>query len=429
MQRGGARFLIGTAGVMLLALSLAPAVHAAGFTFRSLITLESEVPTGAKIIGDFEVGNLNSAGQATTTTDFDIGGEGGLFFDTDGKITVLSQYDMDSPGGGTFTGGGHSHNMPLNDAGNIAFTAEVDRGSSRGGEVLFYDRAANKWTVVMQPGVPVPGGGEYTGNDSFVAMNNANEIVIPAKVTESSAGPAGTALVLYSGGKLTTLVRPGAKVPAGTLNQCFRPHISDSGIVTFEGRVDGGSDYGAYAVRDGQVIELATPGGSSPGSDRKFNRLRGIQANSSGDVIMIGRLEGDDHGVYLWSAADRALKPIVVPGQELPGIGTVASADGGGRNSVRLREDGAVLFVAEFEDGSEALCIAKDGQFSTVLKSGEEMKTQDGKSLGTARTLFSANFEGKPSYGIGANSKGQFHFAVATTDGEVHLVLATPTAP
>jgi hypothetical protein len=429
MQRGWSRFLIGAAGVMLLALALAPAAHAAGYTYRSLITLDSEVPGGAVIYSHFEVGNLNRAGQATVTTNFDVGGQGGLFFDTDGTITVLSQSGMDSPGGGTFTGGGHSHNLPVNDAGNLAFTADVDRGTSKGGEVLFYDRAANKWTVVIRPGVPVPGGGEYTSNDSFVAMNNANDIVIPARVTESAAGPAGTALVLYSGGTLTTLVRPGATVPAGTLIQCYRPHISDNGIVTFEGRVDGAADFGAYVIRSGELIELATPGGSSPGSDQKFDRLRGPQANSSGDVITLGRLESGDHGVYLWSAADRALKAIVVPGQELPGIGTVASADGGGRNSVGLREDGAILFVAEFEDGSEALCLAKDGQFSSVLKSGEEMKTQDGKSLGTVQTLFSANFDGDASYGIGYNSEGQLHFTVATTEGKVHLMLATPTAP
>jgi hypothetical protein len=429
MKQHWSRFLIGVAALMLMTLCLPPPAQAAGFTFRSLITLGSEVPGGGKIIADFEVGNLNNAGQATTTTDFDAGGEGGLFFDTDGKITLLSMIDMNSPAGGKFTGGGASHNMPLNDAGNIAFTIEVDRGTSKGGEVLFYDRKADKWTVVMQPGVPVPGGGEYIGNDSFVAMNNANDIVIPAKVTESSAGPAGTALVLYSAGKLTTLVRPGAKVPAGTLIQCYRPHISDTGIVTFEGKVDGAADFGAYMIRNGEITELATLGGSAPGSDEKFNRLRGVQANNNGDVIMLGRLESDDHGVYVWSAADKKLKAIVTPGQELPGIGKLVSADGGGRNSVRLREDGSVLFVGQFEDGSEALCVARDGQFSAVLKSGEEMKTQDGKRLGSAKILFSSSFEGKASYGIGYNSKGQLHFPVATSDGMVHLMLATPTAP
>jgi hypothetical protein len=392
-----------------------------GYLFKSLITLDAEVPGGDTITSHYEVGNLNVKGQATVTTNFSsAGGQGMLFFDTDGKVTVVSRAGMDAPGGGTFTGGGISHKMPLNDAGNLAYTADVNFGDSSGGAVFFYDRAADKATVVMRPGAPIPGGGTSAGNDSFVAMNNANDIVIPVKVTESSAGPSGTALVLYSGGQLSTLVRPGGTGAAGNLIQSYRPHLTDNGIVTFEGKVDGDSTFGAYMIRNGELTVLATPDTQAPGGTAKFANLRGPQANSNGDVIMLGNLEDGNWGVYLWRAAEKKLVAVVKPGDDLPGIGKVASADGGGRNSVRLGDDGSILFVAALADGSEGLFRIKDGTTTPVVKTSQEMK-----GVGTASILVSSSFP-TASYGLGYNVNGQILFPAGTSDGKEHLVLATP---
>ncbi len=330
---------------------------------------------------------------------------------------------MESPAGGVFTGSGLSHNFPVNDAGNIALTAAVDRGGDTGGEVLFYDKAADRWTVVMKKGMPAPGGGEFTGNDSFAAMNRANDILIPGIVTDSTAGPAGTGMFLYSGGQFRTVARPGTAVPSGTLTRAYRPQLTDNGIATFEGAVDGASTFGAYMWRDGVLTELAAAGGPVPGSSDTFETLRGPQANSSGDVVMLGQVNGD-WGIYLYRASEQKLTAVVKPGDVLPGIGTVASAEGAGRNSTRLAEDGSILFVARMEDDSEGVFLLKDGQYSAVVRSGQEMK-----DVGTLAYVTSGNFGARTSYGLGWNSKGQIVFPAVLAGDQIHLVMATPDAP
>src|SRR5438046_608523 len=95
-------------------------------------------------------------------------------------------------------------------------------------------------------------GGEPIQCDFEVAsFNNSSDVAVCEKVTDSSAGPAGSGIFLWSKGKITTVARPGLKLTRGTLVDAWRPQISDSGIVTFEGKLDNDSDYGAYMAKDG----------------------------------------------------------------------------------------------------------------------------------------------------------------------------------
>src|SRR5262249_3847714 len=163
-------------------------------------------------------------------------------------------------------------------------TAEIDRSTALADEVLAYDHAANRWTALIAAGMPAPGGGVFESADSFGAINNGGDIVVSGKITKSSAGPKGSGLFLVSGGNALPIVRPGLKLAAGTLNKAWRPHLSDSGIITFEGGFTGSMNVAAYmVVRNGTITELAASGNPAPGGSDPFVTLHSPQANSSGD--------------------------------------------------------------------------------------------------------------------------------------------------
>jgi hypothetical protein len=350
-------------------------------------------------------------------TEFD-GGEGAVLAQPDGTFKALFVPGGSAPAGGTF-GTSLANKVALNDSGNVAMSAPLDRGDGEGTEILFYDRAADKWSVIMQPGMPAPDGGTFESAVSFCTMNNANDIAFAANVTESSAGPAGTGVFLYSAGQTRTVARPGTKIGSGALTECRRAQISVEGQhVTFEGAVEGVDGYGAYVWSGGTLTELASANVTAPDSDTKFSEMRGTIANSKGDVAMLG-LVGDAWGAYLYTAADRKLITVAKPGDELPGGGKLATAESVGRNSIRIGEDGSVYFAGTLEsDAGAGVFVSKAGTLAAIARTGQELT-----GVGTAENLANSGFS---SWGLGNNTKGQVAFPVLTTDGKTHLVLATP---
>lgn len=388
-----------------------------GYSFKSLATLDSTV-VGEKISGDFEIGTVNASGTVAFVVEVD-GGEAGFLIGVDGKAQLLARPNNDAPGGGKFGGSVYSP-LWVNDAGNVAMGVDVDPGDGAAVEILYYDKGTNKWTVILKKGMPAPGGGTFNGATRYASINSANDIALVGNVAESAAGPAGDGIFLYSAGKLTALVRPGAKVGGGTLEQAWRVALTENGTVAFEGKVQGDDGYGAYIVtRDGAITELATPKTVAPGGSDKFTTLRGPHANSKGDVAMLGKV-GDNWSVYLYTAKDKKLTAIVKPGDGLPGGGKLMTTEGENyRHTFDFLEDGTIVFAGQLDDGA-GIYLSKDGKVNLVARTGQEMK-----GVGTPDKLANKDLS---SLGVAINSKGQIAFPAHTTDDKTHLVLATPVA-
>jgi hypothetical protein len=429
MKRHGAYAGLGAVGLALIA---GGAVRAADlYTYQSLITLDSPVEGGATISGDFEVGGVNASGVVAFVSEFG-NGEGGLTVGPDGRVQVLSQPGADAPGGGVFANDVYSP-LWINDAGNIAMGEDVDDGTGSAVEILYYDKAANKWTVVEKEHMAAPDGGTFTratlditgGFNMSPAIDNANNIAFGGNVTGSPAGPAGNGIFLWSPTtqKLTTIARPGTRVTRGVLSEADSVAISNSnGYITFEGDVGNSGNHGAYVAKDGVITELAAPHTVAPGGTDRFTRARFPHANSSGDVVMLGRVGTSQYaGLYLYTAKDKKLTAIVKPGDTLPGGGTLTTVERGYSAAFHISDDGSVVFGGQLDDGTGGVYVYKNGTITPVAKTGQNLA-----GVGLVDQL--AGTGGLPPGGAAINSKGQIAFPAHTADGETHLVLATPAA-
>jgi hypothetical protein len=403
---------------LALALMAAGTVRAAElkYTFKSVATLDSTV-AGEPIHGDFEVGSVNASGAVGFVTELD-NGEGALYIGPDGKAELLKKTGNDAPTGGVFTGY-TSNKVGVTDAGNILMTVGVDTGDGEVITPLFFDRAANKWTVVATRGMPAPDGGTFEdrdGGNSFASVNNANEVAFTEGVTQSAAGPEGAGIFLWSKGKTTTVVRPGMKITRGTFVDAWRPQISDSGVVTFEGKLEGDADFGAYAAKGGVITEIASEQTVAPGGTAKFTTLKGVTANSNGDVAMLGATDAG-WGAYLYTAKDQKLVKVAAPGDAMPGGGTVDSVQNSYRNSIRINDSGDVLFEVALADGSMGVYLYRNGELSVVARTGQDL----GGGIGKAQ-------DGTGN-GLGFANNGEVLFTIKGDGDKVHLVVGTPPAP
>jgi hypothetical protein len=414
VKRRLSRFVIVAAGLALITVGMARA-DVPGYTFKKVAGL-GEKFADRTLTNEFEVASVNSSGAVVWVSEFEEGGEGAILLEPDGKATAIMDPNQPAPVGGTW-GGGMSNKANVNDAGNVAFTAGVDHGDGAVEEVVFYDKAANKWTEVAKKGVPSPAGGTIQGTASFATMNNANDIVFIATVDDPATGFNGQALFLWSGGKLSEIVRGGAKVGNTTLTSPRRAQIGDGGIITFEDLTDADAG-GAYMVKDGLITQIATTDTDAPGGSGKFTAMKGPIANANGDVALLGNTDAG-WGAYLYSAKDKKLVKIAAPGDDMPGGGKLANAESNGRNSIRIGADSSVLFGGQLEDG-EGVYLYKDGKLDVFARTGQELK-----GVGTPEAMA---WKDLTSWGLAYASNGTIAFPVKIGDQE-QLIVATPPVP
>jgi hypothetical protein len=86
------RFLHPVVGAALLALPTIGTVqaHDTAYSFKSLTPLGSAAPGGDILRTDFEVGDLNTAGELAFDSQVD-GGDAAYLVDPDGKLTLLTR--------------------------------------------------------------------------------------------------------------------------------------------------------------------------------------------------------------------------------------------------------------------------------------------------------------------------------------------------
>jgi hypothetical protein len=413
VKRWCTRLVVAAAGLTLISAGMVRAAEVK-YTFKSLATLDSTV-AGHTITGDFEVATLNARGELTFVVETD-GGEIAMLINSNREGIALSPPGGPSPVGGTF-GTGLSNKVGLNDSGNVAFTEAVDLGDGAVEGVLFWDRAADKWTHVVKGGMPAPGGGTIASTVSFCTLNNFNDIVFAGNLGDN------TAAFLSDGTtrELTLIAGPGTKIGSTTFENCRRVQIgADNRIITFEGQTAGSDNFGAYGWKDGELFEIAAVGAAAPGGGT-FTELRGPIANANGDIAVLGATDAG-WGAYLYTARDKKLVKVAGPGDSLPGdtVGskrTLGNAESIGRNSIRIGTDGSVLFAAQSDDGS-GVYLWRNGEISPVAVVGQTLP-----DIGKIAAMANSDLS---SWGLGYATNGLIAFTALTEDDTTHLVLGTP---
>jgi hypothetical protein len=448
-----------------------------GYTFAKIATLgdPTPLPGGGPFVNDFEPGGLNSQGDIAFGADVSVGAFGracvfadlstsceGVFLRPhNGQTTELGRTDGAAPGGGTFSSPGFLGPVGLNDPGDAVFDIYlqpftlpfgVNAGAYR------YSHTTHKVTPVVMPGVtPVPGGGTFQGVSFQPTINNRGDVAF-AGIVDTDQGvpsvpPTGKGIGIFqvdAKGHIAKVVAPGDAAPGGgKFDYAVEPWVNDGGDVSFIGHIAGEdgvvegfppqdvviSALGGLYVKQGGTGKIRTIVHTGPDSD--FRQVFHDVMNNRGDIAFNGDVTPLPHnnqniGVFLFSGGK--IIAVARPGDLMPGGGNLVNASIIGGN-VHVNDRGDVVFSGVVDtdvdhDGNDdtGLFQWSDGHLSVIARTGTVIP-----GVGTVFALASAVIVVPPApintttSGAINNDRGQVLFCATMTNGDVVLLLATPS--
>jgi hypothetical protein len=426
-----------------------------GYSFRVVASLEDDAPGGGEHEGDFEPQDINSNGTVIFVSDLSAGGEG-LFRHSRGANSQIVRSGLPAPGTNTTFGlFGILNPGGLNDSGDFAFgfTLAVpfqEFGTNAG--VWRYSAATGKVTKVLVPGDPAPGGTTFRGASFHTDLNNRGEIVTTG-IIETPYGhctdPAAPCHLLGRGVYAFDLQNHAAKIAApgdaapdsgSVFDDAWDPNINDRGDVVFGGHVTGepcnggststiGCFESLYLCRagTGTLASLVHQGDPTPDGG-VFKLAFNGRLNSVGDISFIGGdLLAARLGVFVYTRTG-SIVTVAKPGDVLPG-GTMVNTTGT-QGAHAINGAGDVAFVAQLdsdanEDGIQdtGVYLYQRGTIIPVVRTGTVIP-----GLGSVAHTNNKFNVGSPFPwpGVHLNDRGEILTQVILTNGQNHVVVATP---
>ena len=294
---------------------------------------------------------------------------------------------------------------------------------------------------------PAPGGGTFQGASENASLNNQGTIAFAGVIstTEGISGDLGVGIFQANRfGYISDVASPGDPAPGGgQFDFAIHPWINARGDIAFGAHVKGEECIIGNALfcadsvyvkkaSSGQIISIAHQGGPAPvpgGGTYRF--AFGPSLNNVGDIAFIGGLSaksdnGEDLGVFLYSAPARRTEPVALPGDPMPGGGTLLTAPFFRLNYDVSNRSNAVAFAGVLDtktngtDNDTGLYVLSTGGLRLVARTGTVIP-----GIGTISALTAPGFP-IPWSGGAVNERGQIAFAATLTDASTMLLLATP---
>ncbi|HEX8323466.1 MAG TPA: choice-of-anchor tandem repeat NxxGxxAF-containing protein [Tepidisphaeraceae bacterium] len=211
-------------------------------------------------------GQVGFYSQLTGGTGF---GNFGIFAGAPGSIAVAARSGTAAPAGGNYRGLGFT-NPGLNEAGQVAFTADLTGGTSNQG---FFTGTPGAITAVALNGAPAPAGGNYegfNGEEGFL-VNGAGQVAFYAFLI--SGGTSNEGLFVGRPSSVVAVALGGTAAPGGGSFSSFdfdNPTLNGAGQVAFTATLSGSgitsaNDLALFAglpgaltkiIREGDVIDV-----------------------------------------------------------------------------------------------------------------------------------------------------------------------------
>jgi hypothetical protein len=375
------------------------------------------------------------------------------------RFTVVAKIGAPAPGGGIFPF--DFEPSAINDAGTVAFTADVSDSSGNDiGEGVFVESGGHI-TQVNRVGLPAPGASTFgSGEFGRVGLNAAGNLMVPFSLAgwdPNTNIPSGGWTYTRSSGALKPVAVPGMTMPGGGTLQGigFNPSLNDQGDVAFSGLVTGsqvdpsgpglnGIALGQYMAQpNGTVTSVVQPGDPAPGGGTFDDAWNGYIDNL-GDIAFGAYVKGDPcnliagnpyicaDSLYLRSGKTGVISSVAHEGDPAPGGGHFVNAFGG-----VLNNSGQMAFIGDLSPTGYGQVFGvfsdSNGVLSAIARPGQAMP--GGGSFVSAAGIIT-------TYGI--NNKGAIAFAAAlntdslgsgnddtglfvSSHGTVHLVARTGT--
>ena len=282
----------------------------------------------------------------------------GLFVTTGGRIRKIAVEGDSAPGGGTLSGFA-KHPIPsLNDAGTIAFAAAVSGGRTVEGVFV---ASGGRLRAVALAGEAAPGvaAGTLAALDAPV-LNNRGDVAFLATVRRGRESL--EAIYVKARGRLRKVVLQGDPAPAGGSFAGFGvPVLNDRGHIAFPAVVEGRAVPGGLFLADGGPLRMMVGAGEPTplgGIFAKFSER--IALNETGTLAFLATLKDAPVASGIFTAGSGGVRPVVALGDPAAGGGVFAHFG----LWPTMAADGSIAYPAAVDRGATTVAIfvvAPDG--------------------------------------------------------------------
>ena len=303
----------------------------------------SSQPIVAPVNGRGQVAFYASVARAKATE--------GIFLATASRVTKAAAVGDAVPGGGVLSEFARHPVPALNDAGKIAFGANVAGAHATEGIFLAAD---DRLKAIALSGTDAPGvqNGTFVEFDAPV-LNNRDEIAFVGTVRRGRETL--QVLYLYSGGVLRKLVAGGDPAPrGGSFDRFGVPAINNKGVVVFPAVIEQGAVLGGIFVAGARELRLLVGAGEiGPGGAMLVRFSERAAIDDEDNVAFVAHLGSGTSSEAVLVANASGLTQLAIVGESAPGGGRFA-AFGPWPN---FGPNATVAFVAAIDAGPGTLGI------------------------------------------------------------------------
>ena len=318
------------------------------------------------------VAPVNARGQvAFYATVLRAAAREGIFLADAGHVTKVAAFGDNLPGGGTLAEFGAQPLPALNNAGHVAFVAQVAGGRATEGVFL---AGANGLQAIALAGDDAPGvpSGVLISFDA-PALNDNDELAFVANVRRGRD----TLDVLYfwNGRRLQRLVAEGDRLLriGGTMDKIGDPALNDSGVIVFPAAIFKGPALGGIFVAGARDLRLLVAAGDRAPNGAMIMRFSERAAIDAEDAIAFGAYLGDGGTAReaVLRIGPAGLAEIAVEGAPAPGGGRYA----GFGPWPTVGPSGVTAFIAAVDGGPGPLAafVGPIGDIRRIATTGEAL--------------------------------------------------------
>jgi hypothetical protein len=253
--------------------------------------------------------------------------------------------------------------ISFNDAGQVSFKATLDFTSPG---IFRVDGPTGDGVIIALAGGNLPGDtGTFSGFQAVQhSMNEAGQVAFHANVVFDKGG--GSSVIYVGDGATTTeIVRKNEAAPSGN-GELLLPAsayfpVNEAGQVAFVSTLTGTSggsvdNEALFTGSSDSIVEIARKGDFAPAGNGRYLLFdRRIQFNNENQVafraLLTGSADGAEEGIFIGTSD--GVGPIARQHQEVPGGGRIAEF----QREISLNNRGEVLFFAfiDLENGGSPL--------------------------------------------------------------------------